>query len=50
MKTNCTHPTEPAGYLEWHDWAEEQDRKGIEQKQCPVCKKWFFEQDKTEIK
>jgi hypothetical protein len=40
----CTsHKTETMGYLEWHAWAEERVKKGDKQKQCPKCKRWFFE-------
>lgn len=29
-------------YIGWHLWAEEQSAKGIEQKQCDKCGRWFF--------
>lgn len=38
-----THKTETMSYLEWHAWAEERVKKGDKQKQCPKCKRWFFE-------
>lgn len=34
--------TEPPGYREWSEWAQEQLAKGERQKQCPICKKWCF--------
>lgn len=29
-------------YVQWHDWAESQAKKGIKQTQCEKCKRWFF--------
>jgi len=29
-------------YVQWHDWAESQAKKGIKQIQCEKCKRWFF--------
>ena len=29
-------------YVQWHDWAESQAKKGITQTQCEKCKRWFF--------
>ena len=29
-------------YVQWHDWAESQAKKGIKQTQCKKCKRWFF--------
>jgi hypothetical protein len=36
------HPKKERGYIAWHHWAEEQDRKGIKQIQCKGCQHWFF--------
>ena len=30
------------GYLEWHDKAAEANRRGIRQRRCSECKRWFF--------
>ena len=30
------------GYVEHHNWMDEQTRKGIESKQCPKCLHWLF--------
>jgi hypothetical protein len=38
----CPSHKEKLPYLQWHDWAKEQSKKGIKQIQCPVCKLWFF--------
>lgn len=37
-----SHNQKKLSYLEWHAWAEEQTKKGLEQKQCPDCKLWLF--------
>ena len=36
------HKPKELGYIQWHIWSEEQQKKGRKQKQCPVCKKWFY--------
>lgn len=38
----CKHRKKELGYMQWHRWAEEQYEKGLVQKQCPLCKLWFF--------
>ncbi len=35
----------PAGYLEWHEWADTQHKAGLRQKQCGQCGKWRFPQE-----
>ena len=37
----------PKGYMEWHEWAEDQERGGREQKLCPY-KRWHFPQEKCQ--
>ena len=38
----CNHKQKKLGYLAWFDWAEKQTKKGLKQKQCPVCRLWLF--------
>lgn len=33
------------GYIQWHEWAEKQTKKGIKQTQCPQCHLWFFPEE-----
>jgi hypothetical protein len=35
----------PEGYLNWHAWAEVQDKAGLRQKQCSRCGLWKFPQE-----
>jgi hypothetical protein len=35
----------PGGYLNWHAWAEVQDKAGLRQKQCSRCGLWKFPQE-----
>jgi hypothetical protein len=35
-------PDEPLGYLQWHDWSEEQGKAGRRQKRCGVCNLWYW--------
>jgi hypothetical protein len=41
------HPGDPAptGYLQWHAWADVQDRAGVEQTQCVTCRRWWYPQE-----
>jgi hypothetical protein len=32
-------PTEPAGYVAWHEWAEWMAKRS-RQRQCPTCGRW----------
>lgn len=36
----------PAGYSEWHEWAEVQTKAGLSQTQCATCHRWYFPQEK----
>lgn len=36
----------PKGYIEWHLWAEAQQKAGLRQRQCPTCKLYRFPQEK----
>jgi hypothetical protein len=40
MKNTCTHKQDetPKGYQKFEDKGE----RGLEQRQCPVCKLWYF--------
>jgi hypothetical protein len=35
----------PGGYLNWHAWAEVQDKAGLRQKKCRQCGLWKFPQE-----
>jgi ribosomal protein S27AE len=35
----------PDGYLNWHAWAEVQDKAGLRQKRCNRCGLWRFPQE-----
>ena len=35
-------PKHENDYIGWHLWAEKQSAKGIEQKKCEKCERWFF--------
>lgn len=37
--------SEHMGYLKWHDEAERREKKGMKQKQCHVCKRWFWKDE-----
>jgi hypothetical protein len=39
-----THKLKTMGYIETHRWSKEREKKGDEQKQCPKCKRWFFDE------
>lgn len=34
----------PAGYLDWHEWAEVQHKAGLRQVECGACGKWQYPQ------
>lgn len=40
----------PAGYLDWHEWADVQQRAGLRQKQCGRCGTWGFPQELSEVR
>jgi hypothetical protein len=42
MKCHTKRKDEPTGYIDWHDWAELQFSKGIEQVFCEKCKRWYY--------
>jgi hypothetical protein len=31
------HTEQPAGYIQWHEWAEKRYEEGYRQKKCPGC-------------
>jgi hypothetical protein len=35
----------PKGYLQWHDWAADQNYHGLHQTVCPCCSRWLFPQE-----
>jgi hypothetical protein len=35
----------PTGYIERHEWADVQDRAGLEQTQCAGCLRWWYPQE-----
>ena len=37
----------PTGYIAWDEWADAQNKAGLKQEQCPVCKLWLFPQEKS---
>jgi len=37
-----THPSQTRGYIEWHEWAAEQEKNGITQMQCKICGHYFY--------
>jgi hypothetical protein len=45
VATTCSHNRKQLGYLQWHSWAEKLTKKGIRQKQCPICKLWLFPEE-----
>ena len=38
----------PAGYLDWHEWAEVQHKAGLRQKECGKCGRWKYPQELSE--
>lgn len=41
----CRHKPLDLGYLAWHTEAERRMKKGWKQKQCQVCKHWFWKDE-----
>lgn len=35
----------PSGYLQWHEWAEVQEKGGLRQTQPYRCKHWLYPQE-----
>lgn len=35
--THTVDPTEPSGYVAWHEWAAWMHRHGSRQRKCPGC-------------
>lgn len=35
----------PQGYLQWHQWAEAQEKAGLRQSQCGCCGLWRYPQE-----
>ncbi len=31
--------------MSWIEYADEQDSRGLKQKQCEVCKHWFYPEE-----
>jgi hypothetical protein len=44
-KCSTHKETMPAGYVSWHFEAERRVKAGQKQKQCPVCKLFFFKDE-----
>ncbi len=42
MKCKHKPKNKELGYVACHMWDEKQIKSGEKQKQCPVCKLWFF--------
>jgi len=36
----------PSSYVEWHWWADAQEKAGLKQSQCPRCGLWIYPQEK----
>lgn len=42
-RTICdTHKKSQLGYREWHTYAQLNEAKGVHQKQCQKCLRWFY--------
>ena len=42
----CTsHKQIDLGYMQWHEWASQQENKGIVQSQCTKCGHWLYPQE-----
>lgn len=39
------HRPKQLGYLQWIDYAECQVKKGIVQRECPKCGRWYFPEE-----
>ena len=47
---SCVGTQPPAGYVDWHNWAEAQYKAGIRQTRCPQCQLWNFPQEMSAVK
>lgn len=36
------------GYIQWHHWADEQEKAGKKQSQCPTCGLWLYPEEMGE--
>lgn len=43
------HKPKDLGYIAWHEWAADMNRKGLKQKRCPHCKLYFFPEEMNDI-
>jgi len=41
-RAKCNHKKTNLNYISWHEFAEEQNKKGIKQTQCNNCGLWLF--------
>ncbi len=41
----CNHKKSKLGYVAHLKYLDERYKKGDEQKQCPKCKKWYFDDE-----
>jgi len=39
------HKPVQLGYLQWLEWADSKIKLGEKQRQCPVCGRWYFEEE-----
>ncbi len=42
--------SEHLNYMTWHHRAHESHQKGERQYQCPGCKRWYFNWERTKTK
>lgn len=45
IKLCPTHNQLNLSYLKWHEEAERRMKKGMKQKQCPICKRWLWKDE-----
>lgn len=46
MEEKCKwHTPMNLGMLQWYSEMERREKKGMKQKQCPVCGYWFFKDE-----
>jgi hypothetical protein len=39
------HKPVQLGHLQWCKWADSKIKKGEKQRQCPICGRWYFEEE-----